>query len=397
MVDRKKILIIDDDPSIGELVENAGRALNFDATAISDPDRFRALVDETMPELVVMDLQMPQVDGIELLRHLAELKSPPPVVLMSGSDPRILAAAERLGREYKLDVRAVLRKPFALARLKSVFESIRPQAPLVSEPELRRALEAREFIVEYQPIVPLDGGRSCVPVRAVEALVRWNHPKFGRIAPNDFIPVVERCGLAFQLTEQVLSLTLDQLRAWDGQGRAVTANVNLARSSLNDGRLPDRLWQAVHDARIDPSRITFEVTETTAMENATLSLEILGRLRLKGFGLSIDDFGTGYSSLVELHRMPFSALKIDQSFVRETDSSEEARLIVRSIADLAHNLGLTVCAEGVELPAHLKVVSHVGCDMAQGYLFSKPVPPDALPLEIPLVTENAPLSGRKTA
>jgi EAL domain-containing protein (putative c-di-GMP-specific phosphodiesterase class I)/FixJ family two-component response regulator len=394
MAESIRLVVIDDDTGVGEFVANATRSFGVPSHFTTDPSEFKALIEGQEPEFAILDLQMPEVDGIELLRYLGARAIRPKVLLMSGADQRILTATERLAREYNLEVIAALRKPFSIAELKSV---LTPHVSLSAVPDvadLRRAVEAREFEVHYQPIVSLSDGRGPMPVRVTEALVRWRHPERGLIPPSLFIPLIERYGLATALTEQVLAQVLEQTRAWDASGRKMATSINLAQSSLKDLDLPDRLWKFVRGSGVDPHRITFEVTETTAMENTTLSLDVLGRIRLKGFGLSIDDFGTGYSSLIELYRMPFSALKIDKSFVLETDTSEEARVIVRSLADLAHNLGLSVCAEGVERPAHLSMVMEAGCEVAQGYLFSKPVPAADLPEVLGPIADELPASAR---
>jgi EAL domain-containing protein (putative c-di-GMP-specific phosphodiesterase class I)/ActR/RegA family two-component response regulator len=394
MVEALRLVVIDDDTGVGEFVTNAVRSFGVASRFTTDPGEFRALIEAEEPEFAILDLQMPEVDGIELLRYLGTRGTRPKVLLMSGADQRVLTAAARLAKEYKLDVVAALRKPFSLAELKTVLTPHLAVSAVPDVADLRRALQAREFEVYYQPIVSLSGNGGRSPIRVTEALVRWRHPERGLLPPDLFIPVIERHGLATELTEQVLAQVLTQTREWDAAGRIMSTSINLAPSSLKDIDLPDRLWKMVRGSGVDPLRITFEVTETTAMDNTTLSLDVLGRIRLKGFGLSIDDFGTGFSSLIELYRMPFSALKIDKSFVLETDSSEEARVIVRSIADLAHNLGLTVCAEGVERPAHLAVVMDAGCEVAQGYFFSKPVPASHLPDAVGPIGEEMPRPTR---
>ncbi len=382
MSEKPRLLVIDDDAAIAEFVCAAARACGLSATAVADAPSFFAVLGRDDPAFVVLDLQMPEVDGIELMRHLSEAGCRARVVVMSGADARVLASAERLAKEYNLRVVGALKKPFPLNALTSLLrlqvDHVRP----LSADDLRRAMAEDELFVEYQPIVPVGAPGAPMPVASVEALVRWRHPARGRIGPDAFIPLAERSGLGTALTEWVLAASLDRIAAWEGEGRAISVSINLAQSSLHELDLPDRLWRQVQAASVAPERITFEVTETTAMENTTLSLDVLGRIRLKGFGLSIDDFGTGYSSLIELYRMPFGALKIDKSFVLDADRSEEARVIVRSIADLAHNLGLTVCAEGVERPEHLAIVREAGCEVAQGFLFSRPVPGEALPAEI---------------
>ncbi len=389
-----RLLVVDDDPAIADFVCAAADSCGLAASAASNAQAFFAALGRDDPAFVVLDLQMPDVDGIELMRHLSEAGSRARVIVMSGADARVLTSAERLAKEYRLRVIGALHKPFPLAALTAL---LKPHAdadrPLAAE-DVRRALAGNEFYVEYQPIVPVTAEGAVRPVRRAEALVRWRHPARGLIGPDAFIPLVERSGLATDLTERVLAAALDQIVAWDRAGREMSVAINLAQSSLQELDLPDRLARQVGTAGIAPERIAFEVTETTAMENTTLSLDVLGRVRLKGFGLSIDDFGTGYSSLIELYRMPFDTLKIDKSFVQETDRSEEARVIVRSLADLAHNLGLTVCAEGVERPEHLVLVGEAGCEAAQGYLFSRPVAAENLPAEIASGSEQGPYARR---
>jgi EAL domain-containing protein (putative c-di-GMP-specific phosphodiesterase class I) len=210
-------------------------------------------------------------------------------------------------------------------------------------------------------------------VTGIEALARWPDPLRGMVSPSEFVPLAERTGLIGDLTDLVLELAIQHAGMLRNCGHAIDLAVNLSPLILVDPEAPDRLSRMLTEHRVENYRFVVEITESAAMADGTLTMENLTRFRLKDMKLSMDDFGTGYSSLVQLYRMPFNELKIDKSFVMEVDAKEEARVIVRSIIDLAHNLNLTVCAEGVETPETLDFLRSIGCDQAQGYLISKPL------------------------
>jgi EAL domain-containing protein (putative c-di-GMP-specific phosphodiesterase class I) len=198
------------------------------------------------------------------------------------------------------------------------------------------------------------------------------------VMPDKFIPIAEQSGLILPLTDLVARMAVEQLAEWDADGIDLAVAINLAPQLLNRLELPDRFAELADEHSIDRSRLMLEITESAAMADTGRTMDILARCRLKGMGVSIDDFGTGYSSLVALCRMPFNELKIDKSLVIELHRSEEAKLIVRSIVDLAHNLGLSVCAEGTETSEAVNFVRTCGCKSTQGYYISKPLAPDAL-------------------
>lgn len=240
------------------------------------------------------------------------------------------------------------------------------------EMEMRRGLARGEFRLYYQPIVSIDTGQ----VRAVEALLRWQHPERGLLLPESFVPLAEENGLILPLGSWVLRESCRQLGAWDAEGpeRPLGLTVNLSPRQLSKGDFLDEVSRTVAESGLQSRRITLEITESVIMDDAVLAAGILKRVREREMEVSIDDFGKGHSSLSQLHRLPFDILKIDRSFVSAMGIREGNREIVRTIVELGHNLDMRVVAEGVETPEQLAVLRAMGCDDAQGYLFSPPVP-----------------------
>ncbi len=240
--------------------------------------------------------------------------------------------------------------------------------------ELRYAIEHNELALFYQPKIHMQTRR----VIGVEALLRWKHPHRGVIAPDEFIPLAERSGLIRPLTQWVLSAALDQARAWEQAGFQLSVAVNLSARNLLDAQLPDHLVELLRRTGTPPDRLELEITESTIMVDPARASEVLTRLHHMGISLAIDDFGTGYSSLGYLKRLPVSAVKIDKSFVKNMEADDNDAVIVRSTVELAHNLGLQVIAEGVETSYLWERLAALGCDAAQGYYVSQPMPAEAL-------------------
>jgi EAL domain-containing protein (putative c-di-GMP-specific phosphodiesterase class I) len=238
--------------------------------------------------------------------------------------------------------------------------------------ELRRAIENQELVVHYQPKIDLASGR----VSGAEALVRWQHPEQGFLLPGEFMPIAERSGLIRPLTLWVLSDAVRRSAAWWESGFEIDVAVNLSARSLRDQELPTAIEALTNGCGLKPERIVLEITESAVMSDPRRARAVLGRVAGLGVRISIDDFGTGYSSLSYLRKLPVNELKIDKSFVMGMLEDENDAVIVRSIIDLAHNLGLKVTAEGVETKAVLDRLRSLGCDVAQGFVVAGPLPPE---------------------
>lgn len=237
--------------------------------------------------------------------------------------------------------------------------------------ELRSAIETHTGLaLHYQP--QIDGRTG--QITGVEALVRWQHPDRGMLSPADFIPIAERFGLIAALGEWVTDEACRQVRAWLDEGVRLHVAINLSVHQLRQPDLVELIQAALSIHEVPPELITFEVTESAAMEDAKASLRLFEQLTQIGVQLSIDDFGTGYSSLSELRKLPVRQLKIDRSFVQNIDKEDDARAIARAVIKLAHALGLQVVAEGVETEAQQGLLMRWGCDQMQGYLFARPMP-----------------------
>jgi len=225
----------------------------------------------------------------------------------------------------------------------------------------------------YQPKVSLRDGSLI----RVEALVRWDDPEMGPVPPSRFVPLAEEHGLIDELTHWGLRTILRQWLDWCAEGLDTCVAFNISALSLQHLDFPDLVERMCRALEVPTDRLVLELTEGATQPLIKL-IDTLTRFRIKGIGLAIDDFGTGYSSLMQLRQLPFSEVKIDQAFVADLSRSRDCRLIVQSIVELAHGLGLTVTAEGVETIEQLRLIGELGCDVAQGYLISQPMAADAL-------------------
>jgi diguanylate cyclase (GGDEF)-like protein len=241
------------------------------------------------------------------------------------------------------------------------------------ENALRRALDRHEFVLHYQPQLRIDGEQ----VVGMEALLRWNRPDFGLVEPAKFIPIAEETRLIVEIGEWALREACRQAREWQrSRFPDLRMAVNLSPRQFQHADLRRMIAGALDDSGLDPHRLELEITESTAMQNTERTAAILRSLRNMGVQIAIDDFGTGHSSLNYLRSFPIDCVKIDQAFVHEIEGSASDRAIVAAVIAMAHGLNLRVVAEGVETEAQLEFLRNHGCEEVQGFLFSKPVPPE---------------------
>lgn len=367
-----RLLIVDDEPRFCAFVEKVAAKLGFETYRLTDSLRFMEVVTQVCPSVLMLDLKMPGCDGVQLLQQLKDARCAARIILVSGMDQRTLQTAERLGRSHGLEISGVLQKPVKLADLRDLLQTAASSSRLrYTSQELESAIREGELVVHYQPKATYGNGHWTID--GAEALVRWQHSTDGLVMPGSFLPLAEESGLIGPITDQVLRTTIQQIAEWLSQGLELNIAVNLSARLIEDLSFPDRVRELLKGHAIPGSSLTLELTESAAMSDPSKAMDIFVRLRISDVGLAIDDFGTGYSSLKQLYELPFDELKIDRTFVAELPDNEEARAIVRATVEMAHALNMTVCAEGVETRGALKYLESVGCDKAQGFLFSQAV------------------------
>ncbi len=381
------VYLIDDEPEMLELLTDIIEFVDLQVQGYTRATDFFREVEEFIPDsILILDLNMPEMDGIEVMRQLSTMQNQPQVILISGTDIGLLSAAEKLGQAHNLQILASFSKPInidnilnLLGKHVSTTSKKRSNQSLfqnsITADELQLAIISDQLTLHYQPQLSMKTGK----LLAVESLVRWNHPTLGLIYPDQFIPFAEKNNLISELTHWVITHSIKQNQQWLQQNLFLPMSINISADDITSLTLPEQVSTLLRENKLDSTMLTLEITESALMGELVTSLDILTRLRLKGISLSIDDFGTGYSSLSQLHKIPFTELKIDHSFVNKICNDPEARSIVKTCIILAHELNMKAVAEGIEDQQSWDILVELGCDIAQGYLIAKPMPGEKIP------------------
>ena len=373
-----EVFVLDDDPEFTKLIRRACMGMGLPAHTFNTIEPFEELDEFPANAVIVLDLNLGASNGIDVLRFLASRRCKATIYLTSGVEERLLTTAMKLGRSYGLNIRGTIPKPFRIADLQEQLRSAAadpgssPVRKASREEELHRAIIAGELRLHYQPKIEIASGTLV----GCEALVRWEHPERGLVPPLDFLPLAEETGLIAPMTNWVLNEAIRQNVAWRGTGLELNVSVNMPADMLSHLSLPATIEQILASHGAKGAQLTLEVTEAAAVKDLLTGVDVLTRLRLMGISLSIDDFGTGHSSLTRLRQLPFNEIKIDQTFVRDASSDSEARSLVETMVAMARGVKMNVVAEGVENEATLAVLAELGCQLAQGYHISRPLPPE---------------------
>ena len=375
-----KILVLDDDAFTLNLHATMLANLGFQrvATSASGHEALDTLSDAgASPLVILVDLNMPGMDGVEFVRKLVTRGYAGGLILISGEGERTLKSAHALAKAHQIDVLGCFRKPVSPHLLDAALNkadatsSTRPPAARksYSARELQLGIQNGELVNHYQPKLSIRNGQ----VAGVETLVRWQHPRDGLVYPDQFIPEAEAHGLIDALTRAVLAQAFTDAAIWRAAGLELSVAINVSMDNLTAFDFPDFVSEQARLKGVNPASIILEVTESQLMKDQRAPLEVLTRLRLRRVGLSIDDFGTGHSSLAQLRDLPFDELKIDRSFVHGARHNATLRAIFQASLGLAKELGMETVAEGVEDSDDFDFLMSTGCDLAQGYLFARPM------------------------
>ena len=377
---QRTFLVVEDDPFQRWLLGNKLAALGAQRIHFAaEGGAALGLLAATSPrvDIVVSDLDMPGMDGMEFIRHIGESRLPVSLILASGLDPSLVSSVEMMARAYGVNLLGAIGKPPTASKLRAAIQlhgapRAHPAAGAVAAitvEEIARGLRNDEFEPFFQPKVRLDTRE----VKGAEALARWRHPHRGLVLPEDFIPQIEQAGMMEEFTESILRKSATCCRIWQDGGLDASVAVNLSFGSLADVSLADRMMRIVFSQGLEPRHVVFEVTESTAATDLAHALENLTRLRMHGFGLAIDDYGTGYSSMQQLTRVAFTELKIDRSFVTNASARSSSRAMLESSLEMASKLKIVAVAEGVEMRADWELLRELGCPLAQGYFIARPM------------------------
>ncbi|MBW4556528.1 MAG: EAL domain-containing response regulator [Trichormus sp. ATA11-4-KO1] len=385
-----KILVIEDEESVRENLLDLLEAEDFETITAANGKIGISLAISTVPDLILCDMMMPEIDGYSVLTALRQepLTATIPFIFLTAKSAK---ADFRQGMDMGAD--DYLTKPFTRAELLSaIMNRLERQATLkkylcnqtamktlspkmqLLEMNLHRVVQQQkfqEFEVYYQPIVNIASGK----IIAAESLLRWQSPELGAVSPTEFIPLAESTGLIIPIDQWVLKNVCEQIKAWQNIGVfSLRIAVNISVIEFNHPDFIRKILEFLKVNKLEPKYLELELTESMIMQNANGAIATMNELQKMGVRIAIDDFGTGYSSLIYLKNLPINTLKIDRYFIHNVAQDSQKSAITKALIEMAHNLQMQVIAEGVETEAELNFLRQNNCDAMQGFLFSRPLP-----------------------
>ncbi|WP_117234019.1 EAL domain-containing protein [Vibrio maerlii] len=374
------ILIVEDDLFQRRILERMLSTINH-AHIHTASNGIEALerVKKTIPDVIFCDLYMPEMDGVEFVRQLADQGISPTVVFTSSAASDVQSAVIEMSRSYGIKKVTNLIKPLKREQVSEMLDWVAQETlpthtkanvdTTINNQDIKRALYSDEFVPFFQAHFDARNGRLI----GAESLIRWQHPSLGILTPIHFLDQLVELGLSYQLSCIMIRRSIDIAASWHRAGWQMGISVNVTPSDLEHDDFADRVIQILEEARFPPNKLTLEVTETELATDLARSLENTSRLRMRGVSISIDDFGTGHSSLTQLISSPFTELKIDQFFVKEMLQNDKHLAAIRFVIALSKSLDLKVVAEGVETQGQARRLAQLGCDVLQGYYLAKPM------------------------
>lgn len=383
-MDSTRVLVVDDSKVQSNHVIDMCRRQGI--THIQSAENGQVALERLSAErfdLVFVDLEMPVMDGVELVRQIAERKLAGAVIILSSKDPSLILSIGTMAESDGLSVVGTFQKPMkeedlviSLNRMTKDFVKVTEKIvnEELTKADLLNAMANNHISLHYQPKLTVKG----LLLKGVEALSRWTHPELGMISPVHFIDAAERFGLISQLTEYLFKLALIEKRQWQDHGLNFHLAFNLSPLSLSDEQLANKIEQHVLDNNIAPKDIVLEITENALSGEVSKAIQTLATLRLKGFNIAIDDYGTGFANAQQLSRVPATELKLDRILVDNVSTNTHQQAILKSTVALSKDLKLITVAEGVEYFEDYKFLHQLDVDLVQGYYFAKPMTPNDL-------------------
>ena len=378
----KRILVVDDSATMRDMLTQYLQAGDYMVATASSGDQALELLKTEKYDIIITDLEMPDMDGYGLIRSISELDWDPAVVLISQHDERSLHSARELAMAYSVNLLGSLTKPVDKTELIAALNEVATtrsasysgSETILAESEFMRGLMTDGLAPVFQPKVDVKTGKLV----AAEAFARWRAPGGGLLGAGAVVRVAREKGYMDVLTYRMLELALEQQGKWKREGKIVPLSINVSSENLRKEDFADVVSGLAEQFGVEPNLVRLELAESDFQVDERIPLEVLSRLHIRGFGLALDDFGTGFSSLMRLQSIPFDEMIIDREFIGRAKDDKIARIILESAVDLSHKLGLTCTCEGIESEAHLEMARELGADMVQGYHIGKPMSPDEL-------------------